>query len=750
MTLDPNVQLVVDAGSELIVHSSNITYGAGSQIVQDGGVVVGTGGDHSNPPAPPTNTAVTITGQDVVISWDKYTDPNAWYFNVKKNGVAVDAGNPIPLSQTSYTDASAVGSLPASYQVVVFNPYGYSCSSPVNVTVAPATISGSTTWSGAVWINCPVTVNSGVTLNVAAGTNVVLSSGYSYAISCNGRLNVQGISGWPITFTSNSGSPAPGNWGSIIMNGSGANGSSISYANIQYGTEVDITSASNVTIQNCSIANNSGHGINLTSASNCTMQSNTITNTNANHGIYITGGSNNNCYNNIIYKTNQNHCGAGILYNGSSGNVGENDIDYFNWGIAAIWGASPNADPFPAVKNNRVTNCLFGFNVYYQSYCDFGNPPGTAYCGNSIHDNNTYNAAVGYSYPTVASGLYACDDYWGSNPPNSSKFYVNSAPGSYFSHNPYEYTDLWQNWPLPSVEATGVAKGTIIASVVPGSHSETVELSQNSTPCLTTSTDSLFTGIQLRSGGKFGEATAFFLSYLNRHPDDQAAYVDLYSCADSETTPSILQYFNSLPSQAAKEHKLLLSNLYLMQGDASNAKRVNNSIMSTNPNTTLGEKAKLNNFNIALYFENNPRMAVAILKDVERDADLLTPMEIADAEHALNYYVDPKTGEMPNINPEQNDSESTANELEQYGLLGNYPNPFNPSTNISYNLTIGGHVILRVYDVLGREVKTLVNEDESAGYHSVVFDASRLASGVYFYRLTASGMTQVRKMLLTK
>ena len=80
----------------------------------------------------------------------------------------------------------------------------------------------------------------------------------------------------------------------------------------------------------------------------------------------------------------------------------------------------------------------------------------------------------------------------------------------------------------------------------------------------------------------------------------------------------------------------------------------------------------------------------------------------------------------------------------------NYPNPFNPTTNISYSLSTSGHVTLKVYDILGREVKTLVNDDEAAGYHTATFDASRLASGIYFYRLTAPGIVKVKKMLLTK
>ncbi len=80
----------------------------------------------------------------------------------------------------------------------------------------------------------------------------------------------------------------------------------------------------------------------------------------------------------------------------------------------------------------------------------------------------------------------------------------------------------------------------------------------------------------------------------------------------------------------------------------------------------------------------------------------------------------------------------------------NYPNPFNPSTVISYQLSINSFTTLKVYDVLGREVATLVNERQNAGSHSIVFDGSNLPSGVYFYRLIAGNFIETKKMTLIK
>jgi hypothetical protein len=83
-------------------------------------------------------------------------------------------------------------------------------------------------------------------------------------------------------------------------------------------------------------------------------------------------------------------------------------------------------------------------------------------------------------------------------------------------------------------------------------------------------------------------------------------------------------------------------------------------------------------------------------------------------------------------------------------LEQNYPNPFNPSTTIRYQLPVASEVKLEVYDVLGKKIATLVNERQSAGAYQVVWNASGLSSGTYFYRLQAGTFTQTKKMILVK
>jgi hypothetical protein len=99
-------------------------------------------------------------------------------------------------------------------------------------------------------------------------------------------------------------------------------------------------------------------------------------------------------------------------------------------------------------------------------------------------------------------------------------------------------------------------------------------------------------------------------------------------------------------------------------------------------------------------------------------------------------------GTVTNINP-------TVVPLSAY-LGNNYPNPFNPTTKIDYAIPQNGFVSLKVYDLLGRELSTLVNETKTAGKYSVDFNAGNLAAGIYFYKLTTANYSEVKKMMLVK
>ena len=161
------------------------------------------------------------------------------------------------------------------------------------------------------------------------------------------------------------------------------------------------------------------------------------------------------------------------------------------------------------------------------------------------------------------------------------------------------------------------------------------------------------------------------------------------------------------------------------------------------------EVESINGFNIGDNIKINPGGPNEETNTITGFGSLLlqTPLQF---DHSVGEIV-------LNLTPTSIEENNSSLPLD-YALFNNYPNPFNPNTVISYQLPVGGNVSLKVYDVLGDEIETLVNEEKPAGTYEVEFNATSLPSGVYFYQLrilgpeTSSGqaVTQTKKMLLIK
>ncbi len=117
-------------------------------------------------------------------------------------------------------------------------------------------------------------------------------------------------------------------------------------------------------------------------------------------------------------------------------------------------------------------------------------------------------------------------------------------------------------------------------------------------------------------------------------------------------------------------------------------------------------------------------------------------------------YIDDQITDVTNMEEVAIDNFSTGSEVSslpnEFALQQNFPNPFNPTTSINYDLPVSSMVTLKIYDITGKEIATLVNEQKNAGIHNISFDGSNFASGVYFYRIEAGEFTQVKKMFLIK
>jgi len=97
-----------------------------------------------------------------------------------------------------------------------------------------------------------------------------------------------------------------------------------------------------------------------------------------------------------------------------------------------------------------------------------------------------------------------------------------------------------------------------------------------------------------------------------------------------------------------------------------------------------------------------------------------------------------------------NEIEVLVNAPNNFSLNQNYPNPFNPSTSIEFQLPKESFVTLKIYNILGVEIATLLNEQKPAGVHKINFDASGLTSGLYIYKISTGSFEQTRKMMLLK
>jgi hypothetical protein len=166
--------------------------------------------------------------------------------------------------------------------------------------------------------------------------------------------------------------------------------------------------------------------------------------------------------------------------------------------------------------------------------------------------------------------------------------------------------------------------------------------------------------------------------------------------------------------------------------------------------------------NLPVFNSKSPGLLIARMK-LETSADKFadTPLDLKMSESKFKTKVFAFDGKK-NIeltNSENNtiegvtgnsSKESTANIPTEFALAQNYPNPFNPSTTINYELPASNFVTLKIYDLTGKEVMTLVNENQNAGRYTAIFNGSNLASGMYFYKITAGEFTFVRKMVLIK
>jgi len=161
-------------------------------------------------------------------------------------------------------------------------------------------------------------------------------------------------------------------------------------------------------------------------------------------------------------------------------------------------------------------------------------------------------------------------------------------------------------------------------------------------------------------------------------------------------------------------------------------------------------KIKLDEDNFKLVSKFNDDFTVTEEEAVAIQFEYETGKNFKEAKFTSGIALISEIQNKENLMSKENEPNLSNNEKESYFEAKNYPNPFNPSTTISFTLKEGTNVKLTVYDRLGREVKTLVDENKSAGTYTIEFNASGLPSGIYFYRIKTDSRTEVRKMIFAK
>ncbi len=636
---------------------------------------------------------------------------------------------------------------------------------------AAHTITENATLTAGTWyINNTVTVAPGVTLTINPGAVLKFPSA-NIRITVNGNLNVAGTSSNPATidFT------APYTYGMNGIQFNSGSGGSFSYCNIKNASYGIYASNATIAVDHCTISNCAQAGVyssgQLPRITYSTFTGNgtaiSISNTGFVSYPWITGNTiSSNRYGIYLYNSSPMY----LEFNTVSGNTD-----------GGIW-CSHGSTPY--MRGNTISgNGGDGLHAEDASPAHFGSyygEPGL----NVVRQNSRYGVYANSSNVYLGS----TDTHYGMNSIYNNGSYellatYNSYVMAQYNWWNYTYMPYFPPWDLRSENGGSftaypgltwdpnsgrTASMTTLASVSASQETGTPGKSGKQTEVVSSDTSffdsELSAAISKMSEGKHNEAIPLFArKFWKEKNERKKTYIleqlaECYRGADTSAAGRIvsanrfLEYLNKEirptldKSGALYIRSLELESIALL--DAGQIEEAVKALLTLRENFKDKDIQRHALFNLAYIHQNllgnteEGRGYFAQLKESYPDDELTRLGELV----MVNFGGDAPNADMganaEKMLPVADDSAEAA--------LGNFPNPFNPTTAIRYQVPKAGQVTLRVYDILGREVATLVNEHQGAGVHSATFDGSRLASGVYFYLLTAPGINQVKKMLLTK
>jgi hypothetical protein len=564
-------------------------------------------------------------------------------------------------------------------------------------------------WSGTKTLSSSFTVPSGQTLIILPGTTVQFVNNASLII--NGTLNAVGTSSNKITFTR---SGTSGTWNGIQFN-SGSSG------NVQY----------------CNI-NNAYIGI-FCNGSSPTIQHNTLNNISS-IGIYLYNTSPSLFYN-TIQGSSSSYGSIGIKCEEySSPYLAHNTIRYFTTGINTYRYSSPIFSESSYYEGHnkivRTNTAIYGW--YYSS--PWVGQDGYPWGYNYIDSASTYFVEAAWY-----CNIKAENNWWGTSSPSSSKF--NAVSSSSIDYYPYLTS-------VPSFSIRGT--DTFASTSVPiylkkASGFNSAGLEYNSSSSLFED-EALKAAMQYEFEKDYVSAFDIYEKVFKKEPSTtkgRYALVRLGDCFFKLDRKGIAEYISGISESYKSRTKdeitvltLDLINRELLKNKeyekaADNMKKIKNDYAI---NSEI-EKSTLYGL-YSLYINCIKDTVTAKYYYAELKQKYAEDRLVNDCAVLLGNSI----GKLEEKDNRNNNELITDTELQ----ITNFPNPFNPTTTISYTLPQAGAVQIKIYDILGREVAKLVDEQKSAGKYTVQWNGSNYASGVYFYSVTFNNQSLYKKMLLIK
>jgi tetratricopeptide (TPR) repeat protein len=542
-----------------------------------------------------------------------------------------------------------------------------------------------------------VTVPSCVTLEIHSGANVTFAGG----MVVNGSLSTNGAtlnfaSGTVLTsygkLDCNNTIFTGSNWGGIVLNGSGSNGSmfhscTISQVNNLGGFALSFNNNSSSTVSYCTISNLSSYGTSAIYASNSNIK---------------------------VYKNK--------IQNNS---IGVRGINNTNIRFGSILQLSCNSG------NNTITgNVSGGIEAHYATYFDLSILVPEYSHMNNISGNIGFNAIA-----TNSSQMDARVNYWDGNP----------APGISFDGTSYIDAGSVSACTPPLPSRIGMIE----------EDSSNVAIPQLKKVAYNTISSDIAEELKRARGlaysEKFNEAMDIYKSILLTNKGN--AYT-------TQTLNSILYIYRITQDKGLLEYlrvysrgeanpfiKMAYGNALIAGGYVEEALIEYEEIAKNNPRSIHAIQALIQQSYIYYFYKNDIKKANEILVGMEKIAEK-DDIDVKQLKAVITNGID--TYKRSEGFVDNNDEEKeTELKVADYSL-SNYPNPFNPSTIIKYQLPEASQVSLKVYDVMGKEVTTLVNSYQDKGSYDITFNANGLSSGIYFYKLNVNGKQLINKMLLMK